>query len=103
MVALISRIMRSNMIEQLNSNYTTTAIAKGVPYFKVVMRHCFKNAVIPVITVAGIQIGAMIVGAVLVENVFALGGLGDILISSINLLIIRWYRVSRCCLLRCSC
>ena len=84
MVALISRIMRSNMIEQLNSNYTTTAIAKGVPYFKVVMRHCFKNAVIPVITVAGIQIGAMIVGAVLVENVFALGGLGDILISSIK-------------------
>lgn len=84
MVALISRIMRSNMIEQLNSNYTTTAIAKGIPYFKVVMRHCFKNAVIPVITVAGIQIGSMIVGAVLVENVFALGGLGDVLISSIK-------------------
>lgn len=84
MVALISRIMRSNMIEQLNSNYTTTAIAKGVPYFKVVMRHCFKNAVIPVITVAGIQVGSMIVGAVLVENVFALGGIGDLLISSIK-------------------
>lgn len=84
MVALISRIMRSNMIEQLNSNYTTTAIAKGVPYFKVVMRHCFKNAIIPVITVAGIQVGSMIVGAVLVENVFALGGIGDLLIASIK-------------------
>lgn len=84
MVALISRITRSNMIEQLNSNYATTAIAKGIPYRTVVMKHCFKNAVIPVITVASIQIGSMIVGAVLVENVFALGGIGDILIDGIK-------------------
>ena len=70
MVALISRITRSNMIEQLNSNYAVTAVAKGIPYRKVVMKHCFKNALIPVITVAGIQIGTMVVGAVLVENVF---------------------------------
>ena len=84
MVALIARITRSNMIEQLNSNYTTTAIAKGIPYHRIVLRHCLKNAIIPVITVASIQIGSMIVGAVLVENVFALGGIGDILISSIK-------------------
>lgn len=84
MVALISRITRSNMIEQLNSNYATTAIAKGIPYYQVVMKHCFKNAVIPVITVASIQIGTMLVGAVLVENVFALGGLGDILIGGVK-------------------
>ncbi len=84
MVALISRITRSNMIEQLNSNYAVTAIAKGIPYRKVVMKHCFKNALIPVITVAGIQIGTMVVGAVLVENVFALGGLGDVLISGVK-------------------
>ncbi len=84
MVALIARITRSNMIEQLNSNYTTTAIAKGIPYYKIVLKHCLKNAVIPVITVASIQIGSMIIGAVLVENVFALGGIGDILIASIK-------------------
>ena len=84
MVALISRITRSNMIEQLNSNYTTTAIAKGIPYHRVVLKHCLKNAIIPVITVASIQIGSMIVGAVLVENVFALGGVGDILIGAIK-------------------
>ena len=84
MVALIARITRTNMIEQLNSNYTTTAIAKGIPYPTIVMKHCFKNAVIPVITVASIQIGSMIVGAVLVENVFALGGVGDILISGVK-------------------
>ncbi len=84
MIALISRITRSNMIEQLNSNYAVTAIAKGIPYRTVVMKHCFKNAVIPVITVASIQIGSMIVGAVLVENVFALGGIGDILIGGVK-------------------
>ncbi|MDY5022089.1 MAG: ABC transporter permease [Blautia sp.] len=84
MVALISRITRSNMIEQLNSNYTTTAIAKGIPYHRVVLKHCLKNAIIPVVTVASIQIGSMIVGAVLVENVFALGGVGDILIGAIK-------------------
>lgn len=84
MVALISRITRSNMIEQLNANYTVTAIAKGLPYARVVLRHCLKNALIPVITVASIQIGTMIVGAVLVENVFALGGLGALLIEGIK-------------------
>lgn len=84
MVALIARITRSNMIEQLQSNYTVTAISKGTPYWKVVLRHCLKNTIIPVITVASIQIGSMIVGAVLVENVFALGGLGALLIDGIK-------------------
>lgn len=84
MVALIARITRSNMIEQLNAPYATTAVAKGIPYWKVVMKHCFKNTVIPVVTVASLQIGTMIVGAVLVENVFALGGIGDVLISGIK-------------------
>lgn len=84
MVALIARITRSNMIEQLNSPYAQTAIAKGTPYHKVVLGHCFKNALIPVITVTSIQFGSMIVGAVLVENVFALGGVGGLLIESIK-------------------
>jgi peptide/nickel transport system permease protein len=84
MVALISRITRSNMIEQLNANYTAAAIAKGMPYSRVVLKHCLKNALIPVITVASIQVGTMIVGAVLVENVFALGGLGALLIDAIK-------------------
>ena len=84
MVALIARITRSNMIEQLNAPYATTAVAKGIPYWKVVMKHCFKNTIIPVVTVASLQFGTMIVGAVLVENVFALGGIGDVLISSIK-------------------
>lgn len=84
MVALIARITRSNMIEQLQSNYTVTAISKGTPQWKVILQHCLKNALIPVITVASVQIGSMIVGAVLVENVFALGGLGALLIDGIK-------------------
>ncbi|MBR2765673.1 MAG: ABC transporter permease [Blautia sp.] len=84
MVALIARITRSNMIEQLHSGYAQAAVAKGMPRRTVIWKHCFKNALIPVITVASIQIGTMVVGAVLVENVFALGGIGDVLISSIK-------------------
>ncbi|MDI9505532.1 MAG: ABC transporter permease [Bacillota bacterium] len=84
MVALIARITRTNMIEQLHAPYAQTAIAKGTPFYRIVLAHCFKNAVIPVITVASIQFGSMIVGAVLVENVFALGGVGVLLVDSIK-------------------
>lgn len=84
MVALTSRITRTSMIEQLTSDYIRTATAKGIPYRRVVLTYALKNALIPVITVASIQIGSMLVGAVLVENVFAMGGLGALLINSIK-------------------
>jgi peptide/nickel transport system permease protein len=84
LVALIARITRSRLIVELRSNYAMTEIAKGTPYWKVVLGHCLKNSLIPVITVASIQIGTMIVGAVLVENVFALGGVGALLIEGIK-------------------
>ena len=84
MVALTSRITRTSMIEQLNSDYIRTATAKGLPRRRVVLTYALKNAMIPIITVSSIQIGTMLVGAVLVENVFAMGGLGDLLVSSIK-------------------
>lgn len=84
MVALTSRITRTSMIEQLTSDYIRTATAKGIPYRRVVLTYALKNALIPVITVASIQIGSMLVGAVLVENVFAMGGLGALLINGIK-------------------
>ena len=84
MVALTSRITRTTMIEQLNSDYIRTATAKGIPRRRVIVTYALKNALIPVITVASIQIGATLVGAVLVESVFAMGGLGDLLISGIK-------------------
>lgn len=84
MLALVSRVTRTSMIKEMKSGYIETAEAKGISRFRVVFRHAFKNAVIPVITVMSIQVGAMIVGAVLVENVFALPGLGSLLITGIN-------------------
>jgi len=84
MIALVSRVTRSSMIKQLQSNYAMTAVAKGLPLRMVIFKHAFRNALIPVITVASVQFGAMIVGAVLVESVFSLPGVGSLLIDSIK-------------------
>ena len=83
-VALVSRVTRSSMIEQHQSSYSLTATAKGLPSAMVIFKHCFKNAVIPVITVFGIIVGSLISGAVLVESVFSLPGIGSLLIDGIN-------------------
>ena len=84
LIALAFRMMRSSMIDQINAQYSMTAIAKGVPMKKMVWKHDFRNAIIPVLSVVSIQIGSAIVGAVLVEQVFSLSGLGTLLIDSIN-------------------
>lgn len=84
MIALASRITRASMIEQLNAQYTQTAVAKGVSERKMVWTHNFRNAVIPVLSVVSVQVGGMIAGSVLVENVFSLSGLGTLLIDSIK-------------------
>ena len=84
MVALMGRIIRDRMIGEFKSNYALALSAKGTPFRRIVMTHCFKNTLIPVITVGGVQIGAMVIGAVLVENVFALGGIGALLIEGIQ-------------------
>jgi len=84
MVALTSRITRTSMIEQLNADYIRTATAKGIPRRRVIITYALKNAMIPIITVTSIQVGSMLVGAVLVESVFAMGGLGDLLIKGIK-------------------
>jgi len=84
MVALLGRIIRDRMIGEFKSNYALALSAKGTPFRRIVMTHCFKNTLIPVITVGGVQIGAMVIGAVLVENVFALGGIGSLLIEGIQ-------------------
>lgn len=72
------------MIEQLNADYIRTATAKGIPRRRVIITYALKNAMIPIITVTSIQVGSMLVGAVLVESVFAMGGLGDLLIKGIK-------------------
>ncbi|MGE4354253.1 MAG: ABC transporter permease, partial [Oscillospiraceae bacterium] len=84
MIALACRVTRSSMIEQQAAPYTQTAISKGVPDSRIIWKHNLKNAIIPVIAVVSIQIGGMVVGAVLVENVFSLAGLGTLLVDAIK-------------------
>jgi peptide/nickel transport system permease protein len=84
MVALSSRITRSGMIEVLNTNYIQTAIAKGIPKSVIIIKHGLRNALIPLLTVTGLQIGFLIVGTVLVEYTFGIGGLGSLIINGVQ-------------------
>ena len=81
--AIIARMVRSSMLEVLKTDYVRVAEARGVPPLRVVMRHAFPNALIPVITVMGIAFGLLMAAAVVVETVFAIKGLGRILIEGI--------------------
>jgi len=83
-MALISRMMRSSMLEVVRQDYMRTARAKGQGSKITVMKHGFRNALIPVITVIGIQFGGLLGGAVLTETVFGIGGIGTMLVSAIN-------------------
>lgn len=82
-LALYSRTCRSTMLEVLGSDYVRTAKAKGLSASQVVYKHALKNAVSPVITLAGLQLSAVISGAVLVETVFSWPGLGTLAFQSI--------------------
>lgn len=84
MAALTSRMTRSSMLDVLNNDYIRTAKAKGVGFARVVLRHGFRNALIPVITVAALQLGFLFVGSVLVEFTFGLGGLGSLITDAIQ-------------------
>lgn len=83
LVALNARLIRTSMIDVLQSDYIRTAWAKGLPGRAVVLRHAFRSALMPVLTAVAIQIGYLLVGGVLVEYVFGLGGLGSLLVTSI--------------------
>ncbi len=81
--ALIARMMRASMLEVLGEDYIRTAFAKGLPAFRVVMRHALRNAISPVVTVVGLQFGNLIGAAVAIEYIFALPGLGTLMVQSI--------------------
>ncbi|MDI6763148.1 MAG: ABC transporter permease [Thermodesulfobacteriota bacterium] len=82
-VAFITRITRASMIETLSQDYTTTARSKGLKERVVIIKHALKNALIPIITVVGLQFGLLLGGAVLTETVFAWPGLGRLIVDSI--------------------
>jgi len=81
--AILARMIRSSMLEVLRCDYVQVARAKGLPERVVIVKHAFRNALIPVVTVMGIAFALLMSGAVIVENVFAIKGLGRVLIQGI--------------------
>ena len=84
LMALLARMTRSSMVEVLGEDYLRTARAKGLREWTVVAKHALRNALLPVITIAGLQFGSMLSGAIITENVFARPGLGTLLVAAIN-------------------
>lgn len=82
--ALVTRMTRSSMLDVLNLNYIKTARSKGVGETKVLLKHAFRNAFIPVLTVIGQTFGTLVTGAVIVETIFNIPGLGQLVINSIQ-------------------
>ncbi len=83
--AIVARMTRSSMLEVIRQDYIRTAKAKGVKQKVIIYKHALKNALIPVITVVGLQFGALLGGTVLTESVFAINGLGRFIIDSIRM------------------
>ncbi len=81
--AILARLTRSSMLEVLRQEYVTTARAKGLAEWLVILRHALKNALIPVVTIFGLQFGQLLAGTVVVETVFARPGLGRLIIDGI--------------------
>jgi peptide/nickel transport system permease protein len=81
--AILTRLLRSNLLEVIRTEYVTTARAKGLEERTVVLKHSLKNALIPTITVMGLQVGFLIGGAIVVETLFAMPGLGTFGIDAI--------------------
>jgi ABC-type dipeptide/oligopeptide/nickel transport system permease component len=82
--AKLMRLLRSSLLESLSQDYIRTARAKGASEQRVVWRHAMRNALIPVTTVLGLQLGALLTGALIVEKVFARPGIGSLLLSAIE-------------------
>ncbi|HXI11574.1 MAG TPA: nickel ABC transporter permease [Thermoanaerobaculia bacterium] len=84
LAAILTRMIRVSLAEELNQLYVTTAVAKGVSRRKAIFIHALKNALIPVITVLGLQFGSLLTGAIITEQIFSWPGLGRLLIQSIT-------------------
>ena len=82
-VTIIARLTRATMLEMLSQDYVRTARAKGLGERAVVVRHALKNALIPIVTVVGVQAGYLLGGAVLTETVFAWPGVGTLVVQGI--------------------
>ena len=77
-LAIITRITRASVLEVVHEDYVRTAEAKGLPERSITRRHILRNALLPVVTVIGLQAGLLLSGAILTETVFAFGGVGPV-------------------------
>ncbi len=84
LMAMLSRMTRSSMVEVLGDDYVRTARAKGLPEGRVLFVHALRNALLPVITIVGLQFGSLLSGAIITEKVFARPGLGTTLLDAIT-------------------
>lgn len=82
--ASIARVTRTSMLDVLNQDYIRTAEAKGLKRWSVILGHGFRNALIPIITIAGTQLGDIFTGSILIESIFSLPGIGKLLLDAIN-------------------
>ncbi len=84
LAAILTRMVRTSMLEELSQDYIRTARAKGLPERTVVYRHALRNAMIPVLTVVGLQFGALLAGAIVTEKIFSWPGIGRLTIDAIS-------------------
>lgn len=96
LAAILSRMIRATLLETLGEDYVRTARAKGLPWRTVIFRHALRNALLPVITLLGLQLGALLGGTVITEMVFSWPGIGQLTIESIHR---RDYPVVQACVL----
>ena len=96
LAAMLSRMTRASMLEEIKKEYVTTARAKGLSEKKIIFKHAFRNALNPIVTIIGLQVGTLLAGAIITEKIFAWPGIGTLLLESIGR---RDYAVVQGCIL----
>lgn len=84
MAAILTRMTRASMLDVIHSDYVKTARAKGLSELIVIIKHAFRNALIPVVTIVGLQVGGLLAGSIITETIFAWPGIGRLTIQAIN-------------------
>jgi peptide/nickel transport system permease protein len=84
LAAILTRMVRTSVIEELSSDYVRTARAKGLSNRAVLFRHAFRNALIPIITILGLQFGTLLAGTIVTESIFSWPGVGQLTVQAIG-------------------
>jgi peptide/nickel transport system permease protein len=84
LAAILTRMVRTSVIEELSSDYVRTARAKGLPESAVLFRHAFRNALIPILTILGLQFGTLLAGTIVTETIFSWPGIGRLAVQAIE-------------------